>query len=61
MYNVSFEAGFFATTVEVPIVLDNLAEGEEIFYGTLTPVGGANVMITQDRADVHINDNDSML
>lgn len=59
--NISFEAGFFATTVEVPIVVDRVAEGEEIFYGTLTTLGDANVLITESRANVHINDNDSML
>ena len=59
MSNISFEAGYFATTVEVPILVDAVAEGDEVFYGTLTTVGSANVLITQSRADVHINDNDS--
>lgn len=59
--NISFEAGFFVTTVEVPIVVDRVAEGEEIFYGTLTTLGDANVLITESRANVHISDNDSML
>ena len=58
---VSFQPGFFATTVEVPIIEDRVAEGEEMFQGTLTTANGANVLITESRADVTINDNDGML
>ena len=57
--SISFEAGFFATTVEVPIIVDRVAEGEEVFYGTLTT--SDNVLITESRADIHVNDNDSAL
>ncbi|CAI8033563.1 Extracellular matrix protein 3, partial [Geodia barretti] len=54
--SISFEAGLFATTVEVPIIVDQVAEGEEVFYGTLTT--SDNVLITESRADIHVNDND---
>ena len=57
--SISFEAGLFATTVEVPIIVDQVAEGEEVFYGTLTT--SDNVLITESRADIHVNDNDSAL
>ena len=60
MFDVIFEEGSFTTTIEVEIIDDSLGEEEEIFYGSLTPASAANVLITQDTAEVHIIDNDGM-
>ena len=55
---VSFGADSLVTTVTVPIVDDSVGEHEEVFYGNLTAVGNFIVQIPQDRADIHINDDD---
>ena len=60
MYEVLFAEGSFTTTVEVPIIDNSIAEGEETFYGSLATVGGANVLVTQNTAEIHIIDNDGM-
>ena len=60
MYEVSFVEGSFTTTLEVPIIDNSIAEEEEIFYGSLATIGDASVVITQERAEIHIIDNDGM-
>ena len=60
-YEVVFETGSYTTTVDVPITDDLIAEPEEIFYGTLTTVAGANVQITQSIAEVFIIDDDGII
>ena len=56
---MTFEAGSYITTVEVPIVDDSIGEVAETFYGTLTVVGSSPVQITEGRAEVLIIDDDS--
>ena len=43
----------------IPIVDDSIGEPEEVFYGSLSIVGSSPVIITEERADIHITDNDS--
>ena len=59
-YGVVFDTGSYTTTVDVPITDDFTAEPEELFYGTLTAVEGANVLISQSIAQVFITDNDGI-
>lgn len=47
--------------VEVPILDDTVGEPEEMFYGSLSTPSGANVLITQDSAQIRIIDDDGML
>ena len=61
MYEVVFAEGSFTTTVQIPITDDSIGEGDEIFYGSLAPIGAASVAITRDRADVTIVDNDGTI
>jgi hypothetical protein len=56
--NIVFGENSLTTTVTVPIVDDSVGEQEEVFYGSLSIVGNANVRISQDRADINIIDND---
>ena len=58
MYEVAFAEGAYTTTVEIPIIDDSIGEGEEIFYGSLATSGDANVIVTEDTAEVHIIDDD---
>lgn len=60
MYEVSFVEGSFTTTLEVPVIDNSIAEEEEIFYGSLATIGDASVVITQERAEIHIIDNDGV-
>ena len=58
MYEVVFGEGSFTASVEIPIIDNSIGEGEENFYGSLATIGDANVLITQDTAEIHIIDND---
>ncbi|CAI8033561.1 FRAS1-related extracellular matrix protein 2, partial [Geodia barretti] len=58
MYEVMFGEGSFTASVAIPIIDNSIGEGEEKFYGSLATIGDANVLITQDTAEIHIIDND---
>lgn len=59
-FEVSFTDSSYTTTVDVPIVDNSIGEREEVFYGILTITSTDNVAITQERADIHITDDDGM-
>lgn len=55
---LSFETGSYITTVDIPIINDDIGELQEVFYGMLSIIGSSNIKITQDQAEIHIIDDD---
>lgn len=49
-----------STTITIPIENDNVIEPDEIFFGRLEATGTGEVLVTQDRAEVTIVNDDSM-
>ena len=58
---VSFGSDELSTTVTVSIQNDNTMEPDENFFGRLRRSGTGDVLITQNRAEVTIMNDDGML
>ena len=58
---LTFNSAVIEQTVTVPIIDDTFFEFQERFFGDLTRISVANVILDPDEATVLINDNDGML
>lgn len=58
---VNFGSGQLSMMVTVSIQNDNTMEPDEIFFGRLRRLGTGDVLITQNRAEVTIVNDDGML